>query len=113
MIHVRAGTVAFCRPMATTRTVHGIAKVHDRCRVCGSADLVRYLDMGTTPLANSYVAPERLDEVEPAAELAIQLCTACGLSQLTRVVDPDLMFRDYLYVSSTTRTFREHCAELA
>jgi SAM-dependent methyltransferase len=89
------------------------AKVHTRCRVCGSSRLVRYLDIGVTPLANSYLTRERLGTPELVAELALQLCDGCGLSQLTRVVDRDLMFRDYLYVSSTTQTFREHCAELA
>jgi len=99
--------------MPTERAVEVAAKVHDRCRACGSADLVRYLDLGTTPLANSYRRPEQLRDAEPVVELALQVCVACGLSQLTRVVDRDAMFRDYLYVSSTTATFREHCAELA
>jgi len=71
------------------------------------------LDLGVTPLANSYLTAEQLDRPEAVAELALQLCTRCGLSQLTRVVDRDRMFRDYLYVSSTSDTFRTHCAELA
>jgi novobiocin biosynthesis protein NovU/D-mycarose 3-C-methyltransferase len=88
-------------------------KVHDRCRICGSSGLVRYLDMGVTPLANAYLTDEELAAPEPVAELALQICIACGLSQLTRVVDRDVMFRNYLYVSSTTQTLRDHCAELA
>jgi len=89
------------------------AKIHDRCRICGSSELARYLDMGATPLANSYLTEEQLATPEPVAELALQMCVRCGLSQLTRVVDRDLMFRNYLYVSSTTQTLRDHCAELA
>src|SRR3989454_8044449 len=89
------------------------AKIHDRCRICGSSELARYLDMGATPLANSYLTEEQLATPEPVAELALQVCVRCGLSQLTRVVDRDLMFRNYLYVSSTTQTLRDHCAELA
>jgi SAM-dependent methyltransferase len=90
-----------------------VARVHTRCRICGSNTLVRYLDLGVTPLANSYLNADQLDAPEPAAELALQICGKCGLSQLTRVVDRDLMFRNYLYVSSTTETFRAHCADLA
>lgn len=90
-----------------------LAKVHDRCRVCGSRELVRYLDLGETPLANSYLTAGQLEMVEPAVELALQVCSTCGLSQLTRVVDRERMFREYLYVSSTSDTFRTHCAELA
>jgi len=99
--------------MATDRSEEGAARVHDLCRVCGSSDLVPYLDMGLTPLANAYLHADQLDAAELRAELALQVCPGCGLSQLTRVVDRDLMFRDYLYVSSTTATFRGHCAELA
>jgi len=99
--------------MTADRSHDGAARIHSRCRVCGSSDLLRYLDMGVTPLANSYLRAEQLGTAEPAAELALQICANCGLSQLTRVVDRDLMFRNYLYVSSTTETFREHCAELA
>ncbi len=90
-----------------------LAKVHDRCRVCGSKDLVRFLDLGETPLANAYLTAEQVAHAEPVVELALQMCARCGLSQLTRVVDRERMFCDYLYVSSTSDTFRAHCAELA
>ena len=89
------------------------SKTQSRCRICGSGSLVRYLDLGSTPLANSYVTGTDLSSPEFTEELALQVCPACGLSQLTKVVHPDLMFKNYLYVSSTTATFREHCEELA
>jgi SAM-dependent methyltransferase len=89
------------------------SRIHDRCRICGSTGLVRYLDMGATPLANSYLTDEQLRTPEAVAELALQVCVGCGLSQLTRVVDRDLMFRNYIYVSSTSQTLRDHCAKLA
>lgn len=85
----------------------------DRCRACGSKRLHRYLDLGRTPLANSYVDEAAAREPEFAEELCLQLCEDCGLSQLTKAVAPDRMFRHYLYVSSTTATIREHFAEFA
>jgi dTDP-4-dehydrorhamnose reductase/SAM-dependent methyltransferase len=87
--------------------------MRETCRICGSSSLYRYLDLGVTPLANSYVPASELPNAEFKEELAIQLCRSCGLSQLTRVVHPDLMFKTYLYVSSTTDTFRTHCEEMA
>lgn len=69
--------------------------------------------MGRTPLANSYLREEDLRKPEFKEDLALQVCPTCGLSQLTKIVNPDLMFKQYLYVSSTTETFRDHCAELA
>ena len=83
------------------------------CRVCRSNNLYPYLNLGRTPLANSYLEEEQLSQPEFKEELVIQLCRDCGLSQLTKVVNPDLMFSHYLYVSSTTQTFRDHCTELA
>jgi SAM-dependent methyltransferase len=85
----------------------------DACRACGSKRLRRYLDMGRTPLANSYLDAAAAAEPEFTEELCLQLCEDCGLSQLTKVVHPDRMFRHYLYVSSTTATIREHFAEFA
>mgnify|MGYP001584441532 FL=1 len=81
--------------------------------MCSSASMHRYLDMGRTPLANSYIDPKAPPEPEFDEELCLQLCRDCGLSQLTKVVHPDRMFRHYLYVSATTATIREHFAEFA
>jgi len=85
----------------------------DACRMCQSKRLHRYLDMGRTPLANSYLDENTLKAPEFTEELCLQVCLDCGLSQLTKVVHPDRMFRHYLYVSSTTATIREHFAEFA
>jgi dTDP-4-dehydrorhamnose reductase len=83
------------------------------CRVCGSSNLYRYLHLGSTPLANSYLRKDELSSPEFREELALQVCLECGLSQLTKVVHPDRMFKNYLYVSSTPKTFRDHCVEMA
>lgn len=89
------------------------SKSQTRCRVCDSTSLFKYLVLGSTPLANSYLKEEELSAPEFREELAIQVCSTCGLSQLTKVVHPELMFKNYLYVSSTTETFRNHCKEMA
>ncbi len=83
------------------------------CRICRSGELYKYLDLGLTPLANAYLNVEDLTRPEFKEELVLQVCLNCGLSQLTKVVHPERMFKNYLYVSSTTQTFRDHCAELA
>lgn len=89
------------------------SKSQNACRVCGSSRLVQYLHLGVTPLANSYLAEQDLPAKEFKEELALQLCGECSLSQLSKVVNPDRMFKHYLYVSSTTTTFQKHCIELA
>ncbi|HZY11027.1 MAG TPA: class I SAM-dependent methyltransferase, partial [Bacteroidota bacterium] len=89
------------------------SKTQSTCRICRSKNLLKYLDLGSTPLANSYLKKEDLASPEFEEELALQVCLDCGLSQLTKVVNPVLMFKNYLYVSSTTQTIRDHWNELA
>ena len=77
-------------------------EVIDECIACGSTDLVPVLDLGIQPLANSY--KKNADDEEQYFPLAINRCKHCFHVQLTHRVDPDLMFKDYLYVSGTTKT---------
>jgi novobiocin biosynthesis protein NovU/D-mycarose 3-C-methyltransferase len=68
------------------------------------------LELGDQPLANSY-CKEAGDL--PRFPLTLMVCRACFHNQLSVVVDPDLMFRHYLYVSGTTKTLKDHFAGLA
>ncbi len=79
------------------------------CRCCGHYRLIKYLDLGMQPLANSYHKGEKL----PTFPLEVLYCDHCFHNQLSVVVDPDEMFKNYLYVSGTTHTFRDHCRRLA
>lgn len=83
------------------------------CRYCEKPLRKSFLDLGAVPLANSYVRPEDAGKEEFKCPLSLTVCGHCRLVQLTHVVPPDLMFSNYLYVSSTTKTFREHFANYA
>jgi len=78
-------------------------KEKTHCRVCGSSDLKMILDLKNQPLANSYHEPNEELEEYP---LKLNLCKHCYHSQLSVVVDPDEMFKHYLYVSGTTDTLQ-------
>jgi SAM-dependent methyltransferase len=88
-------------------------KPHTNCRVCGSDKLTEYLDLGMMPLSNG------LKDVKEAAlfcerlPLKVLFCEECGLSQLSVVVDPEVMFGHYLYRSSINRPYVQHCREMA
>lgn len=77
------------------------------CLACGSSDLKLTLDLGSQPLANSYKLNK--DEAQPIFPLAINHCKKCFHVQLTHAVNPDLMFKDYLYVTGTSKTMNDHC----
>jgi len=76
------------------------------CLACGSENLKLTLDLNTQPLANSYKLTK--DEKQEEFPLAINRCSDCFHVQLTHAVNPDLMFKDYLYVSGTTQTMKDH-----
>jgi hypothetical protein len=71
------------------------------------------LSLGSTPLANSLLTAEQLDEPEPVYPLDLCLCRACALVQITETVPPEVLFRDYLYFSSFADTMLRHARELA
>src|SRR3989338_5461343 len=82
--------------------------------MCHSSRLETYLDLGATPLADSFVKADQLQQPEAFYPLAVALCKNCGLSQLTHVVNPELLYcRDYPYESSTTATGSQHWGEFA
>ena len=71
------------------------------------------LDLGSQPLANSFIAPAALGAPEPRYPLELCRCTVCGHIQLSMTVPPEIMFRDYLYVSGTSDTIPVHFATYA
>ncbi len=83
------------------------------CRCCGSENLTMYLDLGMMPLANNLC-----DTYEQAVNaerypLQVLFCGECSLSQLSVVVDPELLFSNYVYRSSINKGYVEHCRQMA
>lgn len=74
------------------------------CNACGKHDLRMMLDLGDQPLANNYHKNEKQDNFP----LRLNLCTNCFHLQLSHTVNPDLMFKNYLYVSGTSETLKNY-----
>lgn len=72
------------------------------CIACGNSNLVPLLDLGIQPLANSFLKSP--DDEEESFPLATNYCKHCYHVQLTHKVNPDLLFKNYLYVSGTAQT---------
>ncbi|MFH1800792.1 MAG: class I SAM-dependent methyltransferase [Candidatus Omnitrophota bacterium] len=83
------------------------------CRYCDTPLGEPFLDLGSQPLANNLPRKEDAAKTEFHCPLAVVKCPKCHLVQLTHSVPAHLMFDEYLYVSSTTQTFRTHFAEYA
>ena len=82
------------------------AKELKECLCCGSTDLELTLDLGIQPMANSYLKTP--DEPELTFPLVLNRCTKCSHLQLSHAVNPDLLFKNYLYVSGTSKTLKEY-----
>lgn len=78
------------------------------CRVCGSKDLVKFLDLGEMPLANSLIKEKDLNEKESKYPLTVVFCKKCSLVQVPDVVDPKILFSNYYYITSTSPQLIEH-----
>jgi hypothetical protein len=78
------------------------------CRFCGSPLDVVFADLGMSPLANSYVPPERANAMEPFYPLRALVCRDCLLVQLEEFESAEAIFSDYAYFSSYSTTWLEH-----
>lgn len=78
-----------------------------KCRICGSEQLTKVLDLGHQPPANAFLAKKDFNK-ESHFPLRVYFCRSCSLLQLLDVVSPELLFGKYVYVSSTSPSFVAH-----
>jgi hypothetical protein len=81
------------------------------CRSCGGNTLKRVVSLGYQPLANNLL--KKSSEKDELYPLEMNYCPKCHNCQLSVVVDPKKMFSNYLYLSSTSKTFRNHFEDAA
>ncbi len=79
-----------------------------RCRLCDGGPLECVLPLCASPIADAYLPAGRLSEAQPAYPLDLYLCRECGHVQNIDVVDPELLFRDYEYLTSSSPGLVEH-----
>ena len=67
--------------------------IADKCRFCESEELELALSLAPSPMCDKYLHKKKSQEVFP---LDLYLCSECGLSQVTCVVDPEYIYMDYI-----------------
>lgn len=80
-----------------------------KCLCCDSDEIYKVLDLGNQRLANSFA----IDENDQKFPLVMNACKECGHAQLSIAVNPDIMFRDYPYVSGTSDTLKKYFEDFA
>ena len=76
------------------------------CRICGTDLPAPFFHLGQQPLANSLLKPKF--ESEDVYELALCHCSTCKTVQLTQTIAPEILFRDYIWVTGTASTTRAY-----
>ena len=78
------------------------------CRHCRQPLHHTFVDLGMSPLCESFVTPDRLDAMEPYYPLHVLVCENCFLVQLKEYVSPEHIFSDYAYLSSYSTSWVAH-----
>lgn len=81
-------------------------KILDKCLCCDSSNLQTVIDLGYQPPANSYL--KSINEEELFFPLKLNYCSNCTHLQLSHAINPDILFKNYLYVSGTTKTLKDY-----
>ena len=83
------------------------------CRGCASRDLDLIFALKPTPIGDAYVTKEKVGVEQPLYPIDVYMCNQCGLAQLLDVIDPDVLYGDYLYVTGSSFGLAEHFAAYA
>ena len=79
-----------------------------RCRFCSAPLRHTFVDLGMSPLCESFVAPEHINHMEAFFPLHVWVCDACFLVQLQEYVSPKDIFSHYAYFSSYSDSWLNH-----
>jgi len=75
------------------------------CRTCNSKDLLLALQLQKSPLCDAYL---KKPKEQIFYDLDLLFCVSCGLAQLKTVVDPEIIYRDYIYVTTSSTGLQKH-----
>ncbi|NGZ01516.1 MAG: SAM-dependent methyltransferase [Nitrospira sp. WS238] len=78
------------------------------CRSCGAVLEHTFVDLGMSPLANSYIKADESNCMEPFYPLHVYVCSECFLVQLEEFTSPQSIFGDYAYFSSYSESWLIH-----
>ncbi|HZB90688.1 MAG TPA: class I SAM-dependent methyltransferase [Stellaceae bacterium] len=93
-------------------TAKAAQRVGAGCRFCGGP-LHDFVDLGMSPLCESFLAADELDGMEPFYPLKVMVCGECFLAQVKEYVAPERIFREYAYFSSYSTAWLDHARAYA
>jgi hypothetical protein len=94
---IETGPSDYCRPAQ-----------YGRCRLCDASLTTTFVNLGMSPLCESFLPATEIDRMEPYFPLHALVCERCFLVQLKEYVKPDHIFSEYAYFSSYSTSWVEH-----
>jgi SAM-dependent methyltransferase len=94
--------------MRDSPALSGTKLVNGHCRLCQAPLETTFVDLGMSPLCESYLTVNQLGQMEPYFPLHVLVCSNCFLVQLQEYVKPEHIFTEYAYFSSYSTSWIEH-----
>ena len=82
-----------------------------KCQICRSVTIPG-VDLGNQPIGDLVLSPSQLNQPEAFYPLKLQHCPECGLTQLSYIVNPKIVYKNFPFVSGTTQTATRHLQTL-
>lgn len=91
----------------------GSVNHRDTCRLCGSKNIESVLKLAPIPIGDAYISKEHINEKQDCYPVELFLCKDCGLTQLPYILDPDAVYRNYIYRTSDSLGLVQHFQKYA
>jgi hypothetical protein len=85
-----------------------ILKNITHCRICSSNKLLKVFSNKAMPIGEAFVKNKSSDVTQKKHLIDVLLCKKCGLSQLSQVINPKILYKNYLYHSKTSNDLFNH-----
>src|SRR5215475_5788712 len=92
----------------TMKDSSGTKLVNRHCRLCQAPLETTFVDLGMSPLCETFLAADEIDQMEPYYPLHVLVCGNCFLVQLQEYVKPEHIFTEYAYFSGFSTSWVEH-----
>src|SRR5258705_421100 len=82
-----------------------------KCRFCSATLRQTFVDLGMSPLCETYLSLAQLNQMEPFYPLHVRVCAQCYLVQLEEFVNAENIFSEYAYFSSYSDSWLKHASD--
>jgi len=83
------------------------------CRMCRSSNLILVYQLAPSPIGDAFVTADQLSISQELYPIDMFLCRDCGLAQLLDIIAPEVLYSDYIYMTSSSSEMQEHFPKYA